>query len=168
MTRAGAAFVLAVLSSAVQAQEPRGCDKFAWPVERLRSQLTGISLPSVATASEREVSPRAFTLTLAPMAAAKLLRPPERPPRQQDTFAGYVSFSAPTRGEYQVTLSGAAWVDLIQGDKYLKPTRFSGALDCEGIRKMVRFDLDAAPFALQVSGVPNGSINAIVERVPAD
>jgi hypothetical protein len=39
---------------------------------------------------------------------------------------------------------------------------FSGATGCEGIRKSVKFDLKAEPFAVQLTNVPNNSIGVAI------
>ena len=45
----------------------------------------------------------------------------------------------------------------------MKPTQFSGALDCPGVRKMVRYPVMSGPFTVQVSGP---SIALLVSVVP--
>lgn len=150
-----------------QAAEPEGCDKFSWPIAREQSALTRSGLPIATAGAERASSPDAFRLPLDPVATAKLHRAPERQPKPE-TFAGSVVFTAPERaGLYQVTLSDGAWIDLVQGDTYLKPVRFSGATGCTGVRKLVRFDLAARPFLLQVSGASSDAIGVIVQRIEA-
>ena len=104
-------------------------------------------------------------LTLSPSAEAALPKPPERAGRTPAAFAGFISYSAPPdAGFYQVTLSSAAWLDVIQGAAYLKPAAFSGAPDCAGVRKLVRFELQSAPFVLQISDAAEGRIKLMVER----
>jgi len=44
----------------------------------------------------------------------------------------------------------------------VKSTAFSGALGCEGVRKSVKFDLAAAPFTVELSGVKTDSIKLAV------
>jgi hypothetical protein len=44
----------------------------------------------------------------------------------------------------------------------VKSTAFSGALGCEGIRKSVKFDLAAAPFTVELSGVKADSIKLAI------
>ena len=34
----------------------------------------------------------------------------------------------------------------------LKPKAFSGATDCDGIRKTMKYEISASPFVLQISG----------------
>ncbi len=91
--------------------------------------------------------------------------PPER--SQKAPYAGYLRIDGvPEARAYLVTLSAEAWIDVIQGGRYLKPAAFTGALDCQGIRKSVRFDLAAEPFVVQLSGATSNSI--VVAITPAD
>ena len=149
-----------------RADEPQGCDTFRWPIERERAALDASAVPQAAPGETRAVSAGAFALALAPTAAASLPKVPERTPKP-GTFAGAVAFAAPRAGTYQVNLSGAAWIDLIQGDVARKPSAFAGAGGCPGLRKVVRFDLDAGPFVLQVSGAAEDQLRLIVEPVPS-
>jgi hypothetical protein len=164
--------VAAVLASAcvpvqaARADEPQGCDKFRWPIERERAALDAAAVPEAAPGVARTASASAFAIVLVPIATASLPKAPEREPRS-GTFAGAVTFAAPRAGTYQVNLSDAAWIDLIQGDAARKPSAFSGAVGCEGLRKAVRFDLDAGSFVVQVSGAPRDHLRLIVEPVPA-
>ena len=123
-----------------QAAEPGGCDKFTWSVEKQLAAFNAPGLPVVSNGSARNVSSAAFVLKLAPTAAAKLPNPPERAPKESNSFAGYASFAEPSSsGPVQVSLSGAGWIDVIQGGNYLKPTGFSGVLDCAGCGRSCDF-----------------------------
>ena len=97
---------------------------------------------------------------------AKLPTPPERAPKE-GTFAGFASFkAAPKAGLYTVSLSVGGWVDVVQDGHFLKPVAFSGATDCDGIRKTVKYELSASPFVLQVSGTKENSISIAI--LPAE
>jgi hypothetical protein len=100
-----------------------------------------------------------------PFAEAKLPVAPERAPKSPTSFAGFVTLPTPSPGGvYKVSLSSEAWIDAVQDGHHVKSTAFSGATGCEGIRKSVKFDLAAAPFAIQFSGVPAASIRIAVTR----
>ena len=80
--------------------------------------------------------------------------PPERKPKAERWFGGAIKLAAPDKpGIYQVTLSEDAWLDLVQDGRYARTVGHSGRGDCPGLRKSVRLELTATPFALQVSGV---------------
>ena len=48
------AFALCIGPAPVLAQEPSGCDKFKWPLDKERATLTGTNLPKVASGSRIE------------------------------------------------------------------------------------------------------------------
>jgi len=51
---------------------------------------------------------------------------------------------------------------VVQNGQFLKARSFSGVQGCDGIRKVVKFELTAAPFTVQISGVPTDSIAVAV------
>jgi hypothetical protein len=104
-----------------------------------------------------------MTLQLQPFSSAGLPKAPERAPKSASAFAGHFSLAAPAKaGVYRVTISSEGWVDVLDGGAYLHPIAFTGAKDCEGARKSVKFDLPARPLALQFSGVSRNQISVIV------
>ena len=109
---------------------------------------------------------RGVILALVAPAEAKLPSPPERGPKD-GTLAGFASFrTAPKAGLYTISLSAGAWVDVVQDGHFLKPRAFSGATDCEGIRKTMKYELAASPFVLQISGTPEQAISIAI--LPSD
>jgi hypothetical protein len=146
------------------AQEPVGCDKFKWPLDKERATLTGTDLPKIAS-GERVTFPIPFgaIVALKPFAVAKLPAPPERAPKSPDSFAGFFEVPAPKQaGSYKITLSAEGWIDVEQNGRAVKSTAFSGAMGCEGVRKSVKFDLAAAPFTVELSSVKVDSINLAI------
>jgi hypothetical protein len=155
----------ALLSAAALAAEPSGCDKFKWPVERERAALTAPDRAKLASGAEL-TGLTGILLSLVPPADAKLPSPPERKPKD-GTFAGFVSFKAPHKaGTYTISLSDAAWIDVVQDDAMQKPMEFSGVTDCTGIRKTIKVDLSAGPFVIQISGAADKAISLAV--LPSD
>ncbi|WP_454616255.1 hypothetical protein [Bradyrhizobium cenepequi] len=148
---------------ALAAEEPSGCDKFKWPIDRERAALTAPDRAKLTSGNELAALPAGgFTLALATPADAKLPTPPERAPKE-GTFAGFASFkTAPKAGLYTISLSSGAWLDVVQDGHLLKPKAFSGATDCDGIRKTVKFELSATPFVLQISGAKENSISIAI------
>ncbi|RZN18396.1 hypothetical protein [Bradyrhizobium sp. Leo121] len=152
---------------ALAAEEPSGCDKFKWPIDRERAALTAPDRAKLTSGNEFAALPASgFTLTLVAPADAKLPTPPERAPKDS-TFAGFTSFkTTPKAGLYTISLSSGAWLDVVQDGHFLKPKAFSGATDCDGIRKTVKFELSASPFVLQISGAKENSISVAI--LPAE
>ena len=147
------------------AQEPVGCNKFKWPLDKERATLNGTDLPKVAS-GDRVTFPIPFgtIVALVPFADAKLPAPPERTPKSPDTFAGFFDAKAPQAGSYKITLSAEGWIDVAQAGQAVKSTAFSGALGCEGIRKSVKFDLAAAPFTVERSSIKADEIKVVISK----
>jgi hypothetical protein len=150
-------------ASAWAAEEPSGCDKFKWPIDRERAALTAPDRVKLASGGELAALPTTgITLGLRAPAEAKLPSPPERAPKE-GTFAGFTSFkSAPKAGLYTVSLSVGGWVDVLQDGHALKPKAFSGATDCDGIRKTMKYEIGASPFVLQISGAREDSVSIAI------
>ena len=161
------ALVACMLTGPALAEEPAGCDKFKWPIETERSLLTGKTIANVASgANVAWALPVAANVTLVPFADAKLPAAPERTPKLANSFAGYLQVAAPAKvGTYKITLSAEAWVDVVQDGRLVKSQGFSGAPGCEGVRKSVKFPLQAQPFTVQFSNVQG---NAIAVAISSD
>jgi hypothetical protein len=157
------ALLLLSATPAWAAEEPSGCDKFKWPVDRERAALTAPDRTRLASGSELTALPSTgMTLALTAPADAKLPSPPERAPKE-GTFAGFASIkSAPKAGLYTISLSAGAWVDVVQDGHFLKPKAFSGATDCDGIRKTMKYELSARPFVLEISSTREDSISIVI------
>jgi hypothetical protein len=157
------ALLLLGAAPALAAEEPSGCDKFKWNIDHERAMLTAPDRVKLASGGELASLPAtAITLGLRPPADAKLPSPPERAPKE-GTFAGFTSVkTAPKAGLYTISLSAGGWVDVMQDGHFLKPKAFSGATDCDGIRKTMKYEMSASPLVLQVSGAKEDSISIAV------
>jgi hypothetical protein len=163
--RAPLLIALALLGTtpAWAAEEPSGCDKFKWNIDQERTALTAPGRVKITSGAELIALPSTgITVALHPPAEAKLPSPPERAPKE-GTFAGFASIkAAPKAGLYTVSLSAGGWVDLLQDGRFLKPKGFSGATDCDGIRKTMKYEISASPLLLQVSGAKEDSISIAI------
>src|SRR6201995_3810869 len=142
------------------AEEPSGCDKFKWPIDRERAALTAPDRITLASGGSVAAMPSTgVTLSLVSPADAKLPTPPERAPKD-GTMAGFADFkAAPKAGIYTISLSAGARGHVGQGGHFLEPKACSGATDCDGIRKTMKYELGAQPFVLQVSGAKDSTIS---------
>ena len=158
------ALTLLAAAPALAAEEPSGCDKFKWNIDHARAVLTAPDRARLNSGGELAAVPAtAVTLALVAPADAKLPTPPERAPKD-GTFAGFAKVaSAPKAGSYTISLSSGAWVDVMQDGHFLKPKAFSGATDCDGIRKTMKYDLSASPFVLQISGAKENSLSIAIQ-----
>src|SRR5471032_3664437 len=93
-------------ASAWPAEEPSGCDKFKWPIDRERAALTAPDRVKLASGAELAALPSTgIMLGLSAPADAKLPSPPERAPKE-GTFAGFAAFKTPPKpGIYTISLS---------------------------------------------------------------
>src|ERR1700692_2119774 len=157
------AFVLLGAVPVWAAEEPSGCDKFKWNIDHERAALTAPDRVKLASGGEVAALPSTgMTLGLSAPADAKLPTPRERAPKE-GTFAGFTSFKAPPKaGIYTVSLSAGAWVDLVQDGHALKPKAFSGATDCDGIRKTMKYEISASPFVLQITNVKEDAVSVAI------
>jgi hypothetical protein len=55
---------------------------------------------------------------------------------------------------------------VVQDGRFLKAKAFSGATDCDGIRKAMKYEPGASPFVLQASGARENSISIAI--LPSD
>jgi len=147
--------------------EPVGsCRSFAWPVETELAWLSAGNSETVESGA-RLASPPANALSLRLIPSASISLPVEPSGRPKDapveTFAGTVLFDGlPAPHLYQVTLSSAGWIDVVQNGVTLKSVGHTGSKECPTLRKSVRFEIGPGPFILQLSGVAENSIRVTV------
>lgn len=146
---------------------PSGCAAFKWPLDAERRAFDSADLAKVASGAARGGwREQAFALALQPDADVAYTLPPAKKRKDAQRFGGLVAFAAPANpGTYQVTLSGEAWIDLVQQGSALKTVDHSGVKDCPGLRKSVRFTVGDAPVVLQISGAPAESIKVAIRPV---
>jgi hypothetical protein len=161
------ALLLLSASPVWAAEEPSGCDKFKWNIDHERAALTAPDRAKLASGAELTALPSTgLILALTAPGDAKLPTPPERAPKE-GTFAGFTSVKgAPKAGLYTISLSVDGWVDVVQDGHFLKPKAFSGATDCDGIRKTMKYELSASPLVLQITGTKDNSISIAI--LPAE
>lgn len=160
-----AAAFAALFMSPSLAQEPVGCDKFKWPVERETTALRSSDLKTIVSGSDIAALPFVAKIALKAPKDTAPPTPPERAPKD-GTFAGFVSSKGVAAGVYSISLSAPAWLDVVQNGQFLKVRSFSGVQGCDAIRKVVKFELTGQPFTLQISGVAADSISVAV--MPSD
>ncbi|MBZ9682269.1 hypothetical protein FJ872_31015 [Mesorhizobium sp. B2-5-9] len=147
-----------LVSTSLAMAEDAGCEAFRWPVTREQALFaTAPSTPSGATLAVGA----AADLALVPAEKAGFAVPPERAPAE-GTFGAVASVAVPPEGTIQISLSGEAWVDVIQDGKAVKSSGYSGVKTCPGIRKSVRFKLAAGQATVQFSGAKKETLKVAV------
>jgi hypothetical protein len=156
-----AACFAALSTTLAWAEEPVGCDKFKWPVDREMAALRTPNLKEVKSGTKVSTLPFAGTILLAPSSSASLPKAPERSPKI-DTFSGYLEIAGVKAGTYSISLDDAAWVDVVGDNQFLKAKAHSGVQGCQGIRKVLQFELRADPLVVQISGAPTQRLNVAI------
>lgn len=159
MRPAALAGLLLLAATGALAQEP-DCGRLAWNLDAERALL------AAAGGVEQVDPPLARRLSLKPMADAALPKPPERAPRASQPFAAFTTVPIPAAGLYRVTLDSEGWLDVIQDGAYRRADAFTGARDCPGLRKSVRFRLEAGEALVQVNRDSAGLVGIAVTREP--
>ena len=164
-------FVLAAFAATLVAParaEESGCDKFAWSVQPEQRLLQSADrIPASSGKSFDGWPDRAVELTLLRLDRVAFEKLPERAPKDANSFAGLLKIEKAPSGVVEIGLSVNAWVDAIQDERYLRPTAHSGARDCPGIRKVVKFELRRGPVTFQFSGVEGDRLVVLVTGASA-
>ncbi|MBN2447628.1 MAG: hypothetical protein JXO22_12920 [Phycisphaerae bacterium] len=144
-----------------------GCAAFAWPLETEKAAFADASIETVAAGASRGTwKQQAFLFRLQPIDTVSFVAKPGGKAKSAGTYGGLLTFDAPeAAGTFQVTLSDGGWVDVVQNGTALKSAGHTGAKDCPGLRKSVRFAVDQAPVVLQVSGVAGDAIKVAITPV---
>ena len=147
--------------------EASGCDHFSWPIDRERAWFEDSNLTHRASGVRLSKIDRAVDLALQPTKDVKFFLAPERAPKP-DSYSGDVTFrGVPRPGTYQVTVSDEAWIDVFQNGARMKSTAFTGAKDCPGVRKSVRFELAPGDLVLvQISNAAKDEIKVAFDLAP--
>jgi hypothetical protein len=135
------------------------CSAFKWPLNRELTAFKDEGLPTVASGGALPGVVQPVQLKLVPQDQVTYPVAPARKPRHTPAYGG--SFALPPMASadtYQVTLSGEAWVDVVQDGKVLKQVGFTGSHSCKAVRKSVRFAIGTAPATVEISDAEADSL----------
>lgn len=142
-----------------------GCNAFAWPIAEDAALLA--SAERVDSGATVEASrPVGVRVLLIDSTKAGYEVPPEKPAAPAAP-GGVLRFQA-TAGLYQLTMTDRVWLDVVQNGRKLEEKAFSGAPNCDGARKSVRFELGDGPTLIQFSGSPSRTVAIAITRDPRD
>ena len=159
-----AAFLLVLLATGSAAAAEDACTSFKWPIAREQKAFAAPGLPGLPGGGPLPAG-GAVRLTLAPQASVSYTVQPAKTPKHSPAYGAQLSLEAPPSTSLQVTLSGDAWVDVVQNGKALRSTAFSGMTGCAGIRKSVRFSLAPGPAVIAISDSPAATLDLAVVPV---
>jgi hypothetical protein len=147
-----------------QAKDNPACEQFEWSIKREFELLRDPYLEMVFSgAALGSVPDKGLVMGLQPHATVDYVLTPGGEPKSDDSFAGLLFIKTiPQAGTYQVTLSGDAWIDLIQDDKALALAAETGNPNCSDAPKSMRFRLERGPLTVQVSGVRSTLIKLVI------
>ena len=160
---AGMVLVLGLVAGGGQAraEDTGACAKFKWSIDR-EAKLFSAGPSRLASGGTFSLENGAAAVDLQPADTVAFAVPPERKPAAGSFGAVLQMASAPEAKLYEITLSGEAWIDVIQDGKPVKSGAFSGQEGCPGVRKSVRFPLAAKPTVVQVSNAKAATINLAI------
>jgi len=167
MTRLfGVVALLVCIAAPAAAQSP--CTGFAWPLDVELGWLSAMAVEALKSGARLPAPPpRAFVLALGPSASVALPVPPSGKPHGEpaETYAGFVTVAEVGEpGLYQVTLSGAGWIDVVQHGSALPAAAHTSSPNCPILRKSVRFRLAQGSATFELSSVPNATIELAIRR----
>ena len=140
------------MSAPGRAQTTDACAQFTWSIDRERSAFAVGTIATIKSGDAYPALLEGVHVTLGPQAGVSYPVPPARAPKQAPAYGAVLT--APPIAQaalYQVTLSDEGWIDLVQGGKRLRSSGFSGKEGCPGVRKTVRFALEAGPVTIEIS-----------------
>ncbi len=142
----------------VAAETPDPCSAFPWRLDKEKVLLAESAGTTVYAGSYLDRDPPVgFRMMLQPMSGVAFVQAPTGPAKG---YGGVLKLGSPTtHGEYLVSLSNTAAVDIIQGSGALPLHDYAVAKKCPEVRESLKFVVDSGkPLTLQISGAAENSI----------
>jgi hypothetical protein len=162
--------MLAGATVATAADDP--CSGFKWDVTHEHA-LFGKAPESVTAGHDLASAPvvkagQLYELTLSSQDGVKFVLPPGKKGLPDGAFAGLVHFQVPAAGAYRVSLDQGFWIDVVENQKLIESTDFTGSHTCPGPRKIVVYDLPAGQdLVLQLSAATKDHVRVTLTPAPA-
>jgi hypothetical protein len=141
-----------------------GCDAGKWPLSAAQAHFGG-TLPALASGDPLPALGAPALVNLSAQGDVVFPHAPGRSGKANPAYAALVKLGAQPAGAYQVTVSGGAWVDLVENADIVKPSDYVRIKDCPGIDKSLRFKTKGGPLTIQISGSYDKSIKVEAARV---
>jgi hypothetical protein len=155
--------VLASTSPAL-AQNSDPCAAFPWRLDKEKILLSEAAGTTVYAGSYLDRDPPVgFRMQLRPITDVAYAQPPSGPV-SSGGFGGVLKLGAPTtHGDYLVTLTDLAAVDVLQGQGVRPLVDAAVEKKCPDVRESVKFSVDSGePLTLQISGAKASSIGIAI------
>ena len=128
-----------------------GCDAGKWPLSAIQGRFNG-TLPALASGDALPALAAPVLVNLSAQGDVTFPHPPGRAAKANPAYAAIVKLGAEPAATYQVTVSGGAWVDVIENGELVKQSGYVRRTDCPGVDKSIRFKTDGGPLTIQISG----------------
>lgn len=158
-----AVVALAAPAAAAHQEEDASCTSYKWPLEK-EIALIGAPEQTVRTGEALIAGDsigKSFTMTLSPGEKVAFAAAPERESAGANAPAGVVTLAIPQAGGYQVSLSGKAWIDMVQDGAIVAAADHTGIDGCP-VRKSVRYVLAKGSAQLQLSDAASSTVAVVV------
>jgi hypothetical protein len=144
------------------------CAGSEWPLDVELGWMKASGIETLQSGAKLPAVPsKAFALALAPSASVALPAPPSGKPHGEaaQTYAGFVTIAEiPEAGLYQVSISGAGWIDVVQNGAVVATAADTSMHGCPTLAKSLRFQLAKGPASVQFSSVPTTLLQFAVRR----
>jgi hypothetical protein len=155
------------------ADEVEGCSHFTWDVSHELAVMKQTPKPITAATKPGSETPllqvdTLYELKLAPQGAVTYSAKPAKPTLDDSAQGGLVRFHVEQPGLYRISITSGHWIDVIEGEQFIKSKDFQGSRGCARPHKIVEFDLPAhKDFVLQFSGSTDPSVTLAITPVAA-
>lgn len=151
------AFALAGLATLAVAADPppaasKDCTGFKFDLQRELALFAG-KPEQIKAGGAKVSSDRLYAVQLAPQAGVRFAVAPGKTTVDDGSFAGVVGYTPTRSGLLQITLSEAAWIDVVANGAVVESNAHTGSAACSLLHKSVRFSVTRGiPVQIQISG----------------
>jgi hypothetical protein len=167
--------VISVVSAAsiapTFADETDGCSHFTWDVSHelavMKQTPKSVTAATQAGAGTPQLQlDTLYDLKLAPQCGVTYSAKPAKPTLNDSAQGGLVRFHIEQPGVYRISITSGHWIDVIEGDVFVKSKDFQGSRGCARPHKIVEFDLPGhKDLLLQLSGSTDASVTLAITPV---
>jgi hypothetical protein len=155
------------------AEDADGCAHFTWDVSH---ELEVMKQTPQAVAAATKPGPQApllqldtlYELKLSEQGAVTYAAKPAKPTLNDSAQGGVVRINVNKAGLYRISITSGHWIDVVDGDQFVKSRDFQGSRDCKRPHKIVEFNLPAGKdLILQFSGSTDPAVVMAITPVSA-
>ena len=144
-----------------------GCSGFAFDVSRELALFAGSAADVTAGTSTPKAAMlepgKLYRVMLNPQQATRFAVQPGKRTAPEGLHAGILQLAPSAAATLRVSLSEAAWIDVVSDGNVLESSRHTGSHDCALLRKSVEFAVKpGTPVSIQLSGSSEQSVKIVV------